>query len=148
MPRRNNRKHYRNEGRLGFNPDKYISKPGDSSHHHHSRYSPAQLAQSVSRDSRPSPNRHKARSVTRKKRRAMEEIRRMQQTAERVKTTTSQPRRSPVNTPSVASSHPSVATIQSAPVVSTCPTNPATNTSPTSIFGGIKKWLRKALLLV
>lgn len=143
MPRHNNRKHYRNEGRLGFNPDKYISKPGDCSRHY-IRYSPAQLAQSVSHDSRPSPNHHKARSVTRKKRRAMEEIRRMQQTAERVKTTISQPRRSPVNTPSVASSNPSVATIQSAPVVRSSPTN----TSPTSIFGGIKKWLRKALLLV
>lgn len=143
MPRHNNRKHYPNEGKLGFNLEKYISKPGERPRHH-SGYSPVQLAQRVSYEPRPAQNRHKARSLTKKKRRAMEEVRRMQQTAQRVRTTMKRPRYLQVDTPCTApaSSRPSMTTIQSAPVV----TNLITSAQPISIIGGIKKWLKKTLL--
>ena len=156
MPRHNNRKRYPNEGKLGFNPEKYISKPGERPRHH-SNYSPVQLAQRVSYEPRPAQNRHKARSLTRKKRRAMEEVRRMQQTAERVRiparrrpavnaqNSASQPVQAPAYT---VSPHPTLRPT-CAPDAHTCAPDKSTtitNAQPTSIFGGIKEWLKRTIL--
>ena len=79
MPRGNRRKHYPNEGRLGFNPNKYISGSGYHAPKGQPRYA-------VRTDSalKPTSDRHKARSCTKKKRRAMEEVYRMQESAGKV----------------------------------------------------------------
>lgn len=77
MPRRNNRKHYKHEGELGFNPNKYIT--GSAYHTNKPKY-----AVCVSHKSRPAANRHKARACSIKKKRALTQIWEMEQRAERV----------------------------------------------------------------
>ena len=87
MPRRNNRKHHKNEGSLGFNPDKYISRPGggySAPMKNTQRRISMNLIQKIEYENKPSHYRHKAHSYNRRKSRAMNEIKRMQQSAARV----------------------------------------------------------------
>ena len=89
MPRKNNRKHYEYEDRLGFNPNRYLA----SSHRNrsygstdiHSAVKAAQAAKRARRmlyDTKPSLDRHKARSSNRRKRRGFYMIRKMQRSAD------------------------------------------------------------------
>ena len=128
MPRRNNRKRYRHEGELGFNPDKYISGSG---HYHHTPQRPIVCTE---RTSRPAANRHKARNKTAKYRRAWNDISQMQQTADRVKMPQSLPleMRTPVK---LEQKQPTAGA-----AVAT-----DTQKTITTIIGGIKKWIRTIL---
>ncbi len=121
MPRRNRRKHYPNEGRLGFNPNKYISGSGYHASNGQPRYA-------VRTESAPKPasDRHKARSCTKKKRRAMEEVYRIQESAGKV----------------ILPRNPKTTEQQSA-VDLMKPTEWEEN--KITIFGGIRNWLKKTL---
>ena len=80
MPRRNNRKRYKGEGYLGFNPNKYIGKTVTADRTGDSSRANTALTPSIQRVafvSRPHYERHKAHSDNRRKRRAMESLRKM-----------------------------------------------------------------------
>lgn len=79
MPRHNNRKHYSNEGKLGFDPMKYIgmhpSRNGQTY-----RY-PMRMEKKSDKNRF---DRHKAHAPTKKQRRALAEIKQMHKNAELV----------------------------------------------------------------
>lgn len=153
MPRRNRRKRCPNEGRLGFNPEKYISRPDATNAPNAS--AAVHLAQKVSYEPRSSQNRHKARSLTRKKQRALEEVRRMERTAERVVISTKTPRRSSVNIHRSSDCSPQ-STGRPLPQSTALPPAipqahheahpvPTHSNQTFHFFRGIKKWLKRIL---
>ena len=126
MPRRNNRRHYRHEGELGFNPKKYITGSG---------YRPASLpkyAVCISYENRPAANRHKAQNYTAKKRRAMQEIRQLERKTEQIVLLES-------------NSHTQTITPIRLPVTQADESQQPHNII-ISIIGGIKNWIKAILL--
>lgn len=130
MPRRNNRKHYKNEGKLGFDPNKYISGNGKKP----MSPSPPKYAVCVSYENRPAANRHKAQKCTTKKRRAMKEIRQLERKADQVKV----PQTHKTN---------NYASLETSQIVSTasCAQPAMAQITIKSIIGGIKHWIKTVL---
>ena len=144
MPRRNNRKRLKREGSLGFNPSKYIGKAAGNggAGTFASRSAELEACEACEaceiyeicindRSEKPYYDRHKAHSYSQKQRRAMNDIRRMQKSAEKVRVFI-----------------PTSPTVQ-LPEHSPAPTaggidTPAESTT-TTILGGIVEWLRKTL---
>ena len=127
MPRRNNRRHYRQEGELGFNPKKYITGNG-----YHPVSAP-KYAVCVSYENRPAANRHKARNYTAKKRRAMQEIRQLERKAEQIMLPESSAPVQPVTPISLPATKAAV--------------SPQSHNTIISIIGGIKNWIKAILLM-
>lgn len=147
MPRRNNRKRLKREGTLGFNQEKYIDKV---SYGHKISYGHGTKLDIcfIERADRPYYDRHKAHSYTRKTRRAMNEIRQMNKTTDKVCLEARKPAVSvPPSTP--VAHVPAPATL-----VPAIPCNPVTEGETTSfhnkqiIIGGIIEWLKRKARLV
>ena len=164
MPRRNNRKRYKGEGTLGFNPYKYISGSGYGSCYGFNSGngsvrtfgrsgigragSISPDVQRIARADKPCSDRHKAHSYTQKKRRAMNEIRQMSKSAEKVCASLSVPKSSPKPAegafPAPANSPEPAAILLAVHETVDDSTVKPTNT----IFGGIKEWLKRKARLV
>lgn len=174
MPRRNNRKRYKGEGKLGFNPNKYIGKAGSAG-----CSGPSPGIQRVSTVSRPSSNRHKAHSDNKRKRRAREQLRQIQKDTEKF-CARQKPYATHLMSPAQVGTHapvklhalaeqsagtepikesaqpvsaPAPVTVSSAPVPAPAPAAPYKSTATaqetqhrtTSFFGGIAQWLKRKI---
>ena len=153
MPRRNNRKRYKGEGTLGFNPYKYISGSGCGNRSTcASGWSGTGCAGSISPDiqriaraNKPCSDRHKAHSYTRKKHRAMNEIRQMSKSAERVCASLSA--QTPIPTPGISPESAVSEPMIREPAVYE-PVADSTVKPTITILGGIKEWLKRKARLV